>query len=304
MQYLAAFSRGRTLNKFASILVLGLALKSNVQAAPLTFNTALPISEGEYIIREQFVINKSGDDPSGMDRERTERLLASTLVYGVNPDLALFGTLPYTDRKLESNTNTRSTNGIGDSRVFARYTIFKDDFVGGTFRIAPFAGVKLPTGEDDKQDSLGTLPMSVQTGTGSWDVFGGLVATYGSTNWEIDGQISYQANTEAHDFEAGDIARADVSLQYRLIPTALSSNSDYFLNGIIETNIIHQDKHKVDGNDNPNSGGTVIFLVPGLQYAAERYIAELGVQVPIVQDLNGTALENEYIFRVGFRVNF
>jgi len=28
------------------------------------------------------------------------------------------------------------------------------------------------------------------------------------------------------------------------------------------------------------------------------------VQLPVVQDLNGTALENDYIFRTGVRFNF
>ncbi len=40
------------------------------------------------------------------------------------------------------------------------------------------------------------------------------------------------------------------------------------------------------------------------QYIAATFILEFGVQLPIVQDLNGTALENDYVVRAGFRVNF
>lgn len=287
-----------------ALAALGIFQSSTVIAAPLTFNTALPVSKGEYILREQFVVNKSSDDPSSENRDRTELSIVSTLVYGVTPDFTLFTTIPYTDRRLESNTNTRSARGIGDTKIFGRYTVYQDDFKGGTFRIAPFAGLKLPTGEDNKTDSSGTLPRSVQTGTGSWDIFGGLVATYGSVNWEIDGQISYQSNNEASNFEAGDTARADASLQYRLLPVKLSSDTDYFINGVLEANLIHTDKNKTGGVDDPNGGGTTLFIVPGIQYAAQSWIAEMGVQIPVMQDLNGTALENDYIWRTGFRVIF
>ena len=44
--------------------------------------------------------------------------------------------------------------------------------------------------------------------------------------------------------------------------------------------------------------------MPGLQYVTKRWIVEAAVQVPVVQDLNGTALEKDTILRGGFRVNF
>ncbi len=146
--------------------------------------------------------------------------------------------------------------------------------------------------------------MSVQVGTGSWDVFGGLVATYGTVDWEVDGQIGYQKNSEANDFESGDIARADISFQYRLLPETLSSSTDYFLNGVLEVNLIKKDRNKVAGLSDLNSGGTTLFLVPGLQYVSERYIVEISLQIPMAQNLNGAALENDFIFRTGFRINF
>ncbi len=274
------------------------------QAAPLTFNTALPVSQGEFIFREQFVVIQSGN-ASGLGRDRTETDLVSTLVYGITPDLAIFGTVPYTNRTLESTTGTtRKSQGLGDSKFFARYTIYTDDFQGGSFRIAPFAGLKVPTGKDDKRDSLGVLPVSAQAGTGSWDVFGGLVATYGTVDWELDGQIGYQKNSEANNFESGNIARADISFQYRLFPETLSSNTDYFVNGVLEANLIKKDRNKVAGVSDFDSGGTTLFLVPGLQYVSERYIAEISLQIPVAQNLNGTALENDFIFRTGFRINF
>ncbi len=283
-------------------------LAGTAWSAPITFNTALPVAEGEFVIREQFVLNQSGDDPSGADRDRTAWSVVSALGYGIYSDLAIFGVVPYVAKELELTTGgarrSRGAKGLGDISLFGRYTLFRDDAPGRTFRIAPFVGLEMPTGDDGETDALGRLPASVQPGSGSWDPFGGVVLTYQTLDFQIDAQASYKANTEANDFEFGDVARLDTSLQYRVLPRKLGSGVPGFLYGVLEANLIHQDKNEISGVKDPNSGGTRLFLVPGLQYVTKRWIVEAAVQVPIVQDLNGTALENDYVVRVSFRVNF
>ncbi len=277
-------------------------------SAPITSNTALPVAEGEFVFREQFVLDRSGDDPSGAARDRTAWSAVSVLGYGVDSDLAVFGVVPYVDKRLEltegGERRARSARGLGDVSLFGRYTVFKNNFPGGNFRVAPFAGVEAPTGDDDESDAFGRKPASVQPGSGSWDPFGGIVATYQTLDFQMDAQLSYKANTEANDFAFGDVARADASLQYRLWPRELKGGVPGFLYGILEANLIHKNNNETGDAEDPNSGGTTLFLVPGLQYVTKRWIVEAGVQVPVLQDLNGTALENDYVVRAGFRFNF
>ena len=263
--------------------------------APQTFNTALPVGTGEFVFRGQFVLDQSGDDPSGADRDRTAWALVSVLGYGITRDIAVFGALPTVDKSLNVNVGasrrSRGASGIGDVAVFARYTAFKRDWPGRTFRIAPFAGIEAPTGNDDERDALGLLPPSVQPGSGSWDPFGGIVATYQTLAFQIDGQASYRANTKANGFAFGDVARLDGSLQYRLWPRRLRGGVPGFLYGVIEANLIYRDNNRSAGIADANSGGTTLFLLPGLQYVTKRWIVEAGAQIPVIQDLNGTALE-------------
>ncbi len=277
-------------------------------AAPQSFNTALPVAQGEFVFREQFVLDQSGHDPSPSDRDRTAWALLSVLGYGATADLALFGVVPYVDKSLDISEGgarrTRSASGLGDVRLFGRYTVYKQDWPGRTLRIAPFVGLELPTGDDDETDTFGRLPASVQPGSGSWDPFGGVVLTYQTLDFQIDAQASYSAKTEANDFEFGDVARLDGSLQYRLWPRELGAGVPGFLYGVLETNLVYQDKDQVGGGDDPNSGGLSVFILPGLQYVTKRWIVEAGIQVPVVQDLGGTALEKDYIVRAGFRLNF
>ncbi len=277
-------------------------------SGPITFNSAIVLADGEFVVREQFVFNRSSDDPSGADRERESVGVTSVLGYAVDRDFMLFGVLPYAENRLELTTDgerrARSARGIGDLKLFGRYTVLRKNWPGRTFRISPFAGVETPTGEDDKSDAFGRQPASVQLGSGSWDPFGGIVLTYQTLDFEVDAAVSYQVNTEANDFEFGDVARLDASLQYRLWPRELKGGVPGFLYGVIETNLIHKDKNQDAGVDNANSGGTTLFLVPGVQYVTKRWVFEAAAQLPVVQDLNGTALENDYIVRAGFRFNF
>ncbi|PCJ60364.1 MAG: hypothetical protein COA65_03830 [Rhodospirillaceae bacterium] len=293
---------------FFLTFTLAMVWAATAQAAPQSFNTALPVAKGEFVFREQFVLEQSGADPSGADRDRTAWALISVLGYGATPDLALFGVIPDVEKNLELIENgarrARSTSGLGDISLFGRYTVFRQDWLGRTLRIAPFAGIELPTGEDHESDNLGRLPPSVQLGSGSWDPFGGIVLSYQTLDFEIDAQVSYKANMEANDFAFGDVARLDGALQYRLWPRELGTGVPGFLYGVFETNLIYQDKNQVGGSDNPDSGGLSLFILPGLQYVTKRWIVEVGVQIPVVQDLGGTALEKDYVLRAGFRLNF
>ena len=297
------------LNVLSLLIIIGTVIRvDDVWSGPITFNSAIGLAENEFVIRGQYVLNQSGDDPSGANRNRTSQQLISVLGYAFSSDVMLFGVLPYIENDLDINIpgmkQNRSANNIGDLRLFGRYTLFRRNWPAGTLRISPFAGMEVPTGQDDENDASGRLPAEVQPGSGSWDPFGGIVLTYQTLDFEIDTALSYQANMEANNFEFGDIARFDASLQYRLWPRKFKGGVPGFLYGVIETNFIYKDKNQISSVTDANSGGTTLFLVPGIQYVTRRWVIEAAVQLPVVQDLNGTALENDTIFRAGFRVNF
>ncbi|WP_324734542.1 transporter [Pseudomonas paeninsulae] len=291
------------------LAVSGLCLAvGTAWSAPLTFNTALPVHEGGYVWREQLIFMQSADDPSPAKRDLQVTSLVSVLGYGVTRDFALFGMLPWfdkrLDRRLDGQTLSRSQAGVGDLTVLGRYTAYQYDAPARTLRIAPFLGVKAPTGEDDARDRLGRLPPPLQPGSGSWDVLGGAVLTYQTLDFQIDSQLSYRANREANGFQAGNRWQADGSLQYRLLPRRLGAGVPAFLYGVLEANLLHADKDRSGGSADANSGGTRLFITPGLQYVTKKWILEAGVQVPVHQQLNGSALETDYLFTTGFRVNF
>jgi len=278
-------------------------------AAPQTFNTALPVAEGQFVWREQILYREMGGDPTAAGRDVTVLGGISVLGFGVAGDLALFGMLPVLDKELKLTTPggervTRDASGVADARLFARYTVYKHDAPGRTLRVAPFFGVEAPTGDDNDRDRFGGLPAPLQLGSGSWDPFSGVVATYQTLDYQIDAQAGYKVNTEANGFEFGDELNVDASFQYRLLPRALGAGAPGFLYGVLEANFLYTDKNEIAGVDDTNSGGASFMLSPGLQYVTRKWIVEAIVQVPVAQNLNGTALEDDFTVRAGFRINF
>ena len=283
-----------------SVLMLGLA-QSHAVAAPLTTNTALPVGKGEFIIRGQLVLRERD---SASDAQIDAAALVSVLGYGLTPDLALFGVLPYIDKSMTPSTGPRRrTEGVGDATLFGRYTLWRDDVLGRTARIAAIGGVIAPTGKEDDRDALGTLPRPFQNGAGAWGGHAGVVATWQTLKFQVDGQFLYQRFGSDQGYRRGDVRRFDLSLQYRLWPQALSTLTTGFLYALLESNLIDVTRDDLSGM-RTDTGGTQWFLTPGLQYITQRWIVEGGAQLPVKQNPHGNAFTDDYIARFGLRFNF
>ena len=274
--------------KYPLIVILALFLSglfNQALAAPITFNTALPVSKGQSIIREQFIYSQANN----ANTELTQASLITSAVHGISANTTLFATIPLSYTSLETSEQRSSNFGSGDLELFIRHTVFQQNSPGKTFRISPFAGVELATSNLD-------------FGNSSNDVFAGFVATYATIDWTVDGQISYQKNGSDGGLNIGNTISFDASLQYRLIPRKLTATTSAYLNGVIELNVVKQNSNSNKQGTVDDSNGTRIFLSPGVQYITQRWIAEAIVQLPVTN--NNNPLENDFIARAGVRINF
>jgi len=300
-------------SKAACIIVVlfsaGAGFSSAAQAGPITFNSALPVSDGMSIFRSQVKLVRKSGDVTSAGRVLNVTAVPLVLAYGASPKLALFGVLPYVDKRLDITKGgkriRRNAQGLGDALLFARYTVLQVDKPGDTLRIAPFAGLKTPTGSHNKHDAFGSVPRMLQPGSGSWDPFAGIAMTRQTLDWEFDIAAKYQLNTEASGFTFGDEARADASFQYRVFPRTLESGGvPTFVYAVLESNLIWNGKNSTMGVTDLNSGGLTWHIAPGLQYVTDRFVLETVIQIPVVQNLNGTALESDWVLTAGLRWNF
>ena len=84
----------------------------------------------------------------------------------------------------------------------------------------------------------------------------------------------------------------------------MTKDTTAFVFGVLELSANHYKHNRLGGVTDPNSGGFQLYLTPGLQYATRRWVADLGVTVPIVNDLNGTALEPDSSILTSSRIDF
>ncbi|MDE2154282.1 MAG: transporter [Xanthomonadaceae bacterium] len=278
-------------------------------ASSITFNTALPVAQGQWLLREQYIQRYRHDDVAGSGSNVHIGVLGNVLAYGATSKLTLFAVAPwYLDKTLDATAPMgrvqRTGSGIGDTGLFARYTVFEDDGAGTSLRVAPIVGVVAPTGNSHTADRFGRLPRPFRNGTGAWGGLAGVVTTYQTLAWEFDADATYQA-TGTHDgYRAGAVSQADGSIQYRLWPRRLGAGVPGFLYGVLETNLVRTGHDRLNGLDAPDSGGTQWFVSPGLQFVTMNYVLEASVQLPVMQDMNGHALRDRYIFHIGFRTHF
>lgn len=284
------------------LLALGLlcAFPAWASARPITIILSQdPVPGGEAILRSSTSFTRASGDPTQMGRSLTGVEATLSVTYGVTSNLAVNLALPYlVYNSLRLTTpkgrTTRGTTGVGDITLLARYTFFKEDRPGSTLRNGPLLGLKMPTGSDNGVDRLGRIPRPLQPGSGSWDPSLGWILSWMTLKWEIDAQGGYRFNTTADSFSFGDVAFADVSLQYRLWPRQLDTGVPGFLEGVIESNFVWQDEDHNRGRGDPNSGGISWYVDPGIEYLTDRYELAVAVRLPAVQSLNGRALRSDF----------
>lgn len=286
--------------------VAGACFSAAAVAGPITFNTALPVSRGEFLFQETLMYRSMYDGTVMPDMRAEARVGVSVLAYGVTGKLTLFGMIPYMDKTLDMTTPMgavqRTNHGLGDSTFFARYTIWQDNHAGSSFRIAPILGVVAPTGRYTYRDTLGVQPQMFQPGSGTWGALGGVVATYQTLDYEFDTSLSYKGFGRHAGYSPGDVAEFDASFQYRLLPRALGAGVPHFLYGVLETNLIHT-AHSV-GSPFPPSGGTEWFVDPGLEYVTPRWVLQGAIEIPVRRNVPAGALRDHPIYNVAIRFNF
>lgn len=223
-------------------------------------------------------------------------------------------TAPAVEQVENTAQNLGNADGIGDLVLLGQHRFHRGP---GGLELAALGGVKTPTGETDERDRNGErFDAEFQPGSGSWDGLVGLAATQRRGAWSLDGNILYTAVSEGtQDTDLGDRFHYNFGVSYRAfgreaaephhhVPGAAPHAPGMSLDLVLEVNGEWHDKQEVDGDEDDNSGGTTVYLSPGLRLAAGEWSGFLSVGLPIVNDLNGIQAEPDYRLTAGLGVVF
>ncbi len=249
-------------------------------------------------------------DPNQRDIDIFVQALA-ILPYAPTPKWSTRVVLPLVSKSMDFTgpdgiRRSYTTKGLGDALVDTKWIFFTRNRVGGTLRMGIEGGVKIPLGDTGALLPDGTVaPRPLQAGSGSWDFpFKGLF-TLTRGRYGIIANTGYRINTEHDGFEAGDVFSYDLALGLRLLPQKYESLDDDTFAVYLELNGSVAERDELVTGGDPNSGGHLLLLSPDLQWIPTPWLLfEASVQIPVVQDLNGTQLSYGTRFQVGSRIRF
>jgi hypothetical protein len=223
-----------------------------------------------------------------------------------------------------------NTDGFGDVTLFGQYRFYGQ--ASGP-QVSFLMGLKTPTGKTGERDDQGELfEAEFQPGSGSWDPMFGLALTRAQGRWSFDTNVLYTVATEGtQDTDLGDRFHYNGAVTYRLkggdvrnasraamrhdqqghdhnghehAHEGTTQSTGLVVDAVLELNGEWQAKQNIDGATDPNSGGNVVYLSPGVRIASNTWSGFVTVGLPIVNDLNGLQSEPTYRLFGGVLVGF
>jgi hypothetical protein len=227
--------------------------------------------------------------------------------------------------------------GFGDVTMLGQYR-FHNNAQTGTSAAVLF-GFKAPTGSTSQRDAFGNLfEAEFQPGSGSWDGLLGAAFTKRTGRWSFDVSALYYLITKGtQDTNLGDRMLFGAAVSYRLVGAIGSSkeielheycmqprnqlqehclyhanhdHSDmkktpYTLDLVLELNGEWHDKQRIAGIPDPNSGGTTVYLSPGVRVGFDRFSGFVSVGVPVINEHNGVQSKPDFrvLTGIGARLN-
>ena len=267
----------------------------------------------------------------GVHGLRSVRSYALSAAYGVTSDLTLGVRLPTVRRTGIRSAEDDGTGaievldhgnatGLGDLTILGQYRFL--NVRANRFEAALLAGLTAPSGATGRHSRQGELlDAEFQPGSGSWNGLLGLALTKRAGQWSFDTNVIYvRAGDGTQNTNLGDQVLANAAVSYRLTGFGANPQSPMYhgavphshvetktgpnLDLVLELNGEWHGKQQAAGISDENSGGTTVYLAPGVRVSQDKWSAFVSVGVPVVKETNGIQPEPEWRVRSGIGVAF
>lgn len=273
--------KGHMLNAFAAIVVTGLMSSLAHAHDPIFAIGPHVLFKNGVEIAAGVATEKAGDE--------NKQELSLELTYGITGDWAAGVDLPYAYKE-EGNESSR---GNGDIAVFTKYRFWRKDSLGLQESAAVLLKVISDTASDNKTPSLNK---------GTTDTILGLTYGYESRKWYRWASARYRFNgTNGLGVDRGDKLLLDLVGGIRPKLTSYLEPDTVWL---LELNTEFGQRAQLGGNDLANTGGTEVFISPGIFWTRRYFAIKAGVQIPVYSDLNGSQADSDYRAKISFEWHF
>jgi hypothetical protein len=257
-------------------------------SVPAVTQIAPLVGFGQLLIGKQdFLPQLSGSYTRGHDSD--SNLITPNVIYGIRDDLSLFFEVPFTPR---SRSGSSHSSGIGDIFLQLEYGFYSRTRLDYTLQATIVGNVQFPTGSSSKNPP---------TGNGSFTYFLGTTFAFVSQNWYTFASPGVNLPTAHHRTKFGRswLYQWGIARYIR----ALSPPGCIF-DLIVEFDGIYDERDRIGGTIDPNSGGNTIFMTPSLWLSSRRWIIQWGIGFPIVRNLNGKQDRTRYFTAYNLGISF
>ncbi len=213
------------------------------------------------------------------------------------------------EAELEGEVTSSDISGWGDLSLLGRYAL-NDTESDNLYAL--LVGIKAPTGSTSEKLSNGErAEVEHQPGSGSWDALLGFAYSVPlSQEWDFSSNLLYQLTTEGkRDTEIGDSLMYNAAVIWS--PASHSHHGDAHTRHmdqswqfVLELNGEWRDKTDVDGDNDRNTGGNVIFGTAGLRRGYGAWSTYLSLAAPLHTNLNGEQSEPAWRLSTGVSMAF
>jgi hypothetical protein len=252
-----------------------------------------------------------GEIPHHHDEVLTQnRNYLGALDYTFNADWGVNVLVPFVDRTHDHVHNHMGGQipehwdftEPGDVRVLARRRLAstEDAAASSVATTGINFGLKLPSGRIDVRNDEGELAeRSLQPGSGTTDaVLGAYYSKHlplRSLSWFTQALAQLPLNYH-QDYRPGNRLSLDAGARYE---------AGDRLALLLQLNTLLKGRDRGAEAEPEDTGGTFVFLSPGVSYAFTRSVQVYGfVQLPLYQRVNGVQLVPQYAFAAGLNFRF
>ncbi len=298
-------------------------------ASPIATETAITLPQGEWSLGLRTEYSRldsfsdsrlqelrAEDAEADLHSVRSLWTYSAGLSYGITDDLTVGFKIPFIYRNNIREPehdhvgpgaeieDLGDVEGIGDASFFGQYRFFNQE----NTHASVILGLKAPTGKTSRSVPGEILETEFQPGSGSWDGLFGLAFTRQIDAFSFDSSFVYNLSSEGiQNTDLGDVFSYNFATSYNILGTNDLSlaNSPIKLDLIMEINGEWRDREEVNGIEDNNSGGNLVFLSPGIKiHTTEASSFAVSLGVPVVQDTNGNQDEPDYRIIGNFNIGF
>lgn len=298
-------------------------------SGPVITIPATPMPRGAWALglRNEFVDRDAFDDTEltgfaargaeGVHSVATVNSASAALAWGVTDTLTLSLRVPWVAREDiregELDHGSAEAHGHGDASGLGDLVFL------GSHRVARAAGwdlalqlgFKAPTGETGETDQGARLESELQPGAGAWDLLAGVAASRAAGRWALHTNVLLDHTTEgAQDTEIGDALFFNAAVVYTLAGAeahahaSSAAHAHWRVDAMLELNGERRWKDAVLGIDEPHSGGTLIYVSPGMRVSLGPAAAFVSAGIPVLDDPHGVQTEVSWRLIGGFGFAF